>query len=340
MVTSRLFGTAKDGRTVRSYTIENKALSATLLDYGVTVQSLVFGGTDVACGYDAIDGYEQNDGYVGATVGRFANRVADGRFTLDGVTYDIGRNDTAHGCHLHGGTIGFDKQVWDATVVDEYTVRFTHTFADGEEGFPGNLTVAVTVEVTADNALSLCYHAETDKATVLNLTNHCYFNLNGWDDGDILNHELTVCADHITPVSAQLIPMGELLAVAGTPFDFNTAKPIGQDIEDPHPQMKNGGGYDHNFVLRSRNADEAAVILHSPKTNITLTCLTDQPGVQIYTANFLEAQDGKGGINLYKHQGVCVETQHFPDSPNQPSFPSVVLRAGEAFDSTTVYRFS
>ena len=341
-ITRAPFGALPDGRPVERITLEGRnGLSASILTYGATLQSLCFDGRDVVLGYDSLEDYRRCGGYQGATIGRYGNRIAGGRFALGGTTYDVGCNESGRG-HLHGGETGFDKYIWDAEILSddgEPSVRFSLVSADGDMGYPGRLTVSVTFTVRDENALELAYRAVSDKDTVLNLPNHAYFNLNGYDGGDILDNVLTIDADAITPVDGKLIPTGEFLAVEGTPFDFREGKPIGQDIEDPLPQLRLGGGYDHNYVLNG-SGFRRVLSAFAPKTGIRMDCLTDQPGVQFYTANGLKTNVGKGGAGLYRHQGFCLETQHFPDSPNRPQFPSTLLKAGDLFESVTQYVFS
>ena len=337
------FGQTRDGQAVEAITLDNGQLSCTFLTYGATLQAVKFAGKDVILGYDRLEDYINAKGsYQGATVGRYANRIAGGTFALDGRTYDVGCNETGRG-HLHGGVHGFDKKVWEAAVLDEGDeprLRLSAVSEDGEEGYPGRLTVSVTLTVTADNTLRLSYEAASDKDTVLNLTNHAYFNLNGYDGGDVLDTVLTIHADAITPVDDRLIPTGELLPVKGTPFDFRKGQTIGAALAASHPQLKIGGGVDHNFVLGDNRRLRHAVHAVSPRSGLAVDCWTDLPGVQVYTANFLGEDAGKGGINLYRHQGFCMETQFFPDSPNHPEFPSTRLKAREAFHSVTEYRFT
>ncbi len=341
-ITRAPFGAMPDGRPVERFTLEGEnGLSASILTYGATLQSLCFAGKDVVLGYDSLEDYRRCGGYQGATIGRYGNRIAAGRFTLNGLTYDVGCNERGRG-HLHGGTEGFDKRLWNADILSEGgepSVRFSLTSEDGDMGYPGRLEVSVTFTVRADNALELAYRAVSDKDTVLNLTNHAYYNLNGYDGGSILDNVLTIDANAITPVDDKLIPTGELLAVEGTPFDFRGGKPIGQDMDDPLPQLRLGGGFDHNYVLNGTGF-RRVLSAFAPKTGIRMDCLTDQPGVQLYTANGLKQAVGKGGVALYRHQGFCLETQHYPDSPNHANFPSTTLKAGETFESVTRYAFS
>ena len=343
-IEKRAFGILPDGTAVEQYRLTaSGGLKVSVLTYGATLQAVKFAGKDVILGYDRLEDYiNAKDSYQGATVGRYANRIAGGTFALDGRTYDVGCNEAGRG-HLHGGVHGFDKKVWEAAVLDEGDepcLRLSMVSADGEEGYPGRLTVSVTLAVTADNTLRLSYEAASDKDTVLNLTNHAYFNLNGYDGGDVLDTVLTLHADAITPVDDRLIPTGELLPVEGTPFDFRKGQTIGAALAASHPQLKIGGGVDHNFVLDDNRRLRHAVHAVSPRSGLAVDCWTDLPGVQVYTANFLGEDAGKGGINLYRHQGFCMETQFFPDSPNHPEFPSTRLKAGEAFHSVTAYRFT
>ena len=338
-----MFGRTKDGTEIYEYVLQGAGgLRLSVLTYGATIRSLVFDGKDLVLGYDRLEDYVADDtSYLGATVGRYANRIAGGRFTLDGVTYDVGCNERGRG-HLHGGAKGFSKQVWQAAVTSDGgapSVRMTYRSADGEEGYPGALDVAVTFTVTEDDALRIRYEAAADRDTVLNLTDHSYFDLNGWDGGDILDTVLTIYADKITAVDDQLIPTGEMLPVQGTPFDFRTGKPIGRDLDAADEQLRLGGGYDHNFVLGMDRRQRLAATAYAPRSGIWMECRTDMPGMQLYTSNSLHTATGKGGRPLYEHQGLCLETQFFPDSPNQPAFPSAVLRGGERFTSETSYRF-
>lgn len=339
-----VFGVTENGVQVDRYELAgNGGLRLAVLTYGATIQSLIYGKRDLVLGYDRLEDYRTgNTSYQGATVGRYANRIADGRFPLDGVIHDVGRNEGGVG-HLHGGVRGFDKRIWSASILEdggEPAVGLTYRSADGEEGYPGTLEMSVTFTVTADNALHIRYEGISDKDTVLNPTNHAYFNLNGYDGGDVLDTVLTLYADRITPVDGRLIPTGEWMPVEGTPFDFREGKPIGRDISGSDPQLRLGGGYDHNFVLGMDRRQRMAASAYAPRSGIRMDCITDLPGVQLYTANGLMETAGKGGIPLYKHQGFCLETQFFPDSPNHPEFPSTRLKAGEAFHSVTAYRFT
>ena len=338
------FGRLADGHPVEKYVLTGGGgLRVSVLTYGATLQAVEFRGKDLLLGYDSLEDYvEKNSSYQGATVGRYANRIAGGLFTLNGRTYDVGCNEEGRG-HLHGGVRGFDKRIWSAKVLtdgDTPSICLSRISEDGEEGYPGRVEVSVTMTVEPDNVLRLTYDARSDADTVLNLTNHGYFNLNGWDGGDVLDTVLTIGAHAITPVDERLIPTGELLPVEGTPFDFRQGQTIGAALAGSHPQLTLGGGVDHNFVLGMDRRMRQAVHAVSPRSGIAVDCRTDLPGVQIYTANSLEEKAGKGGVNLYPHQGFCMETQFFPDSPNQPGFPTTVLKAGKAFHSVTEYAFT
>lgn len=340
-VTKSVFGCMPSGETVEKITMVGVGgLTLSMITYGAAVQELLFAGQDVALGFDTLEDYLAGSSFQGAMIGRYGNRIAKGKFSLNGVEYDVGCNEGGFG-HLHGG-VGFHARLWEASVLDagdEPTVRFTYTSADGEEGYPGKLEVAVDVTLTADNTLRFRYQAQSDKDTVVNLTNHTYFNLHGWQNGSILDLELQIMADAMTPVNERFIPTGEIRSVEGTPFDFRTAKPIGRDMDLSDEQLAICGGYDHNFVLGQPGVTKTAARVVSRKSGIGLECVTDQPGMQVYVSNSLGETAGKGGVALYKHQGICLETQHYPDSPNQPDFPTTTLKAGESFRSETAYRF-
>ena len=297
---------------------------------------------NVVLGFDRLDGYLAEHPYFGALIGRYGNRIAGGSFTLAGQTYSLPRNDGPHS--LHGGEEGFDDRLWRADTFRQdgaVNVRLTYLSPAGEEGYPGNLDVTVTYALTPANELTIDYRATTDAPTPVNLTNHSYFNLTGRAE-TILGHELRINAGRFTPVDAGLIPTGELRPVAGTPFDFTTAKPIGRDLGAGGDQLDYGCGYDHNFVLDdpARGTLRTAAEVYEPTTGRTLTVLTDQPGLQFYSGNFLDGTNvGRDGRTYHFRYGLCLETQHFPDSPNQPSFPNTVLRPGEEYRTQTVYRF-
>jgi aldose 1-epimerase len=310
------------------------------MTYGATLVSLEVPDRtgrpgDIVLGYDTLDGYIKNNPYFGSTVGRYGNRIAKGRFTLDGATYQLATNNGEN--HLHGGTKGVDKVVWKAESVrgdGEVGVKFSYLSKDGEEGYPGNLNITVVYTLTNDNELKISYEATTDKATPVNLTHHSYFNLAG--EGDVLAHELTINADAYTPVDAGLIPTGEIRPVKDSPFDFTTPHTIGERIAQVE------GGYDHNFVLRSGGGKmDVAVQAVEPKSGRVMEISTTEPGLQFYSGNFLDGTiTAKGGKAYLKHYGFCLETQHFPDSPNKPNFPSTILRPGAVYKSLTIHKFS
>ncbi len=336
------FGALPDGTAVDIYTLTNaNGIKARIMTYGAILVSLDLPDrtgafADCVLGYETLDGYLKTTPYFGSIVGRYGNRIAKGRFTLDGKTYALATNDGAN--HLHGGIKGFDKVVWTAEPFEEagaVGLKMGYLSKDGEEGYPGNLTVTLVYMLTNDDELRLDYEAVTDKATPVNLTHHSYFNFTA-GRRDILGHELALMADRYTPVDAGLIPTGKLEPVAGTPMEFTTLTAIGSRIE----QVK--GGYDHNFVLNAGGGAMApAARAYDPESGRVMEVATDQPGIQFYSGNFLDGTIvGKGGQAYGKHWGFCLETQHYPDSPNQPGFPSTILRPGETSRTRTVYKFS
>jgi len=346
MPASALFGKTADGTEIQLFTLANAhGLKASISTYGGTLTSLLVPDkdgkmSDVVLGFDNGSGYlspafRKANPYFGALIGRYGNRIAKGQFTLDGKTYHVGINN--NGNSLHGGNVGFNQKVWTAkpgTSAEGQTLTLSYLSKDGEEGYPGNLNVTVVYTLTADNALKIDYTATTDKATPVNLTNHAYFNLALGQRQDVLAHVVTIPADRYTVVDANLIPTGELKPVAGTPFDFRTPHAIGARIAQVP------GGYDHNWVLNNPTGQHSAATVYEPTTGRTMEVTTDEPGVQFYTGNFLNGSlTGKGGVVYGKHAGFCLETQHFPDSPNQPKFPSTILKPGETYHTTTSYTF-
>ena len=347
-IKKKSFGVLSSGEEVDLYLLKAGDLSLGVCTYGGTLASLVVPSRsgrrdDVLLGFSTLDGYARKHPFFGATVGRYANRIAEGRFELNERTYALAKNNGPNS--LHGGFRGFDKYVWEAEAFEEkggVYVRLSLESPDGDEGYPGNLSVVVVYSLTDANELRLDYSATTDKDTVVNLTNHTYFNLAGAGEGDILGHELRLYADRFTPADKGLIPTGELRSVEGTAFDFRKSTAIGARIEVQDQQLQVGGGYDHNFVLNSGGGSLAlAARVEEPKSGRVLEVLTTEPGVQFYTGNFLDGKlVGKGGKSYPKRSGFCLETQHFPDSPNHPKFPSTELKAGGKYQTATVYRFS
>jgi aldose 1-epimerase len=347
-VQKQAFGKLQDGRSVDLYILTNRqGAEAAITNYGATLVSLKVPDRhgklgDVVLGYDKIAGYETGKAYFGATVGRYGNRIAHAKFVLDGTTYTLEKNDGEN--HLHGG---FNKQVWTAKDVSSaagQTLELTYLSKDGEEGFPGNLSVKVAYTLlTGQNALKIDYTATTDKDTVLNLTHHSYFNLAGQGNGDVLQHQLTIHASRFTPVDSTLIPTGELREVRNTPFDFLQPTAIGARIDQDDPQLKFGKGYDHNWVLdqKSPGSLSAAAQAYDPESGRAMEVSTTEPGLQFYSGNFLDGSiQGKDGKTYGPRSAFCLETQHFPDSPNHPDFPSTVLKPGQQFRSSTIYKFS
>jgi aldose 1-epimerase len=343
------YGRLADGTQIDIYVLTNaNGVEAAITNYGGIVVSLKVPDRagklgDVVLGRGSLDEYVRSNPFFGCLVGRYGNRIAKGKFTLNGSTYTLAVNDGPN--HLHGGIRGFDKVVWQAKPAGTQAgpaLELRYISKDGEEGYPGTLTVTVTYTLTDANELRIDYAATTDKDTVVNLTNHSYFNLEGEGAVDVLSHELQINASRFTPVDGSLIPLGELRPVAGTPFDFTRPHAIGERINADDEQMRRGKGYDHNFVVDGATGQlRLAVRAFSAKTGRMLEVLTTEPGVQFYTGNFLDGTlHGKTGALYGKRSGFCLETQHFPDSPNQPSFPSTVLKPGDKYQTTTVYRFS
>ena len=340
-MTSKPYGSVA-GKPVTQYTLTNaNGMSVSILNYGGTVTNIVVPDKsgkmgDVVLGFDSLHGYlQKNNPYFGCLVGRYANRIADARFSIDGKMYTLAANN--NGNSLHGGLRGFDKVVWSAAPTgDGCGLKLTYVSKDGEEGYPGTLSVSVEYDLTDDNELRIVYRATTDKPTPVNLTNHCYFNLSAGKDSTILDHVLTIAADRYTEANDKLIPTGRLLDVHGTPMDFNVAKKVGDDIQ------KVPGGYDHNWVVNRKGEGlEQIATLYHPASGRFMEVFTTQPGVQFYTGNCLDGTiKGEKGKVYVKNAGLCLETQHFPDSPNQPTFPNTILRPGETFHEETVYKFS
>ena len=342
------FGKTEDGMAVDLFTLTNaNGMKLKITNYGGIVTSIFVPDKDgnlgdVVLGYDDLQGYLKNNPYFGCIVGRYGNRIARGKFTLNGKTYTLATNNEPN--HLHGGVKGFDKVVWAAKEVkdkDTVGLELTYLSKDGEEGYPGNLSVKVIYTLTNDNALRIDYEATTDQPTVVNLTNHSYFNLKDAGASSILNHELMIDADYITPVDETLIPTGELRSVEGTPFDFRTLTVVGDRIDSDDEQIKFAGGYDHNFVLNGK-AGELRLVgkLFESTSGRVIEVWTTEPGIQFYSGNFLDGTiTGKKGIVYQYRHGLCLETQHYPDSPNQPNFPSTTLNPGEKYQTTTVYTF-
>lgn len=348
-LTQDTFGNAGCGTSADLYTLSNAhGLTARISNYGGIITELHVpdrnGKTaDVVLGYDSIEDYIGGDTYFGALIGRFANRIDRGKFTLDGQDYSLAVNNGKN--HLHGGTKGFDRKVWRAIAfdADDHTgVRMSYGSPDGEEGYPGNLRITVTYTLNNDNELRIDYRAETDKPTVINFTNHSYFNLAGHSSGDIRGHVLSINADEYTVKGDTEVPNGEIAPVAGTPLDFRTAKPIGREMDADFGQMPNDQGYDQNFIINGKNGSlKHAATCTDPASGRVMETHTTEPGVQLYCANFLkEGTRGKSGAHYNPYQGLCLETQHYPDSPNHPNFPTTRLAPGEVYESTTIYRFS
>jgi aldose 1-epimerase len=337
------FGQLPDGQNVDLYVLTNATgLRARVMTYGATLVSLEVPDrdgnfVDITLGCDSLEGYLSASPYFGSTVGRYANRIAKGKFTLDGVEYTLAQNNGEN--HLHGGVQGFDKVIWNAEPVrmeEAVGVKFSFLSKDGEEGYPGNLRCTVTYLLTDRDELRISYETETDKRTPVNLTHHSYFNLAGQGNGDILDHELMLDADKYTPVDEGLIPTGEIRSVENTPMDFTTPHTIGERID----QLE--GGYDHNFVLRGGGGTLIlAVRVYNPESGRVMEIRTTEPGIQFYSGNFLDGSiTGKSGKIYHKHYGFCLEPQHFPDSPNKPNFPSTILNPGDRYMSLTVFKFT
>lgn len=351
-ISSESFGFTKDSTEVKKFTLTNKnGLNMEVITYGAIITSLETPDKegkleDIVLGYNDLQSYVKNNPYFGAVVGRYGNRIADAKFTIDDSVYTLAANNGKN--HLHGGIKGFDKVVWEASEINDENgvgLKLTYTSVDGEEGYPGNLDVSIFYTLNNDDELEVQYHAKTDKKTVVNLTQHTYFNLTGMKE-DILNHEVMINASSITPVDSTLIPTGEFMPVENTPFDFTTAKTVGKDINADHQQIKFGNGYDHNWVINvpdDKPADSTflAAVLSEPKSGRIVEVHTTEPGIQVYTGNFLDGSiKGKEGVVYGYRSGICLETQHYPDSPNQPDFPSTILNPNEEYLTVTKFKFT
>ena len=347
MITNKSFGTMPDGNEVKAFTLTNiNGIEMTVISYGGIITSLKTPDrngnlADIVLGYDDLQSYLDFNPYFGAIVGRYGNRIARGKFTIDDTEYALAVNNI--GNHLHGGIVGFDKVIWEVSPFESdegVGLKLSYLSRDMEEGYPGNLNVSVTYYLSNENSLEFEYVATTDKKTVVNLTQHSYFNLKG--DGDILDHELMLNASKYVPVDSTLIPTGELLPVEDTPFDFTISKKIGQDIDDDHQQIKYGNGFDHCWILNQTEEDiNHGATLYEPTTGRVMEVYTTEPGIQFYSGNFLDGTAvGKGKKAYTRRTGLCLETEHFPDSPNQPLFPSTGLNPGEEYRTKTVLKFS
>jgi aldose 1-epimerase len=350
-ITQHPYGTTQDGQAVEQFVLTNASgMEVKIITFGGIITSLhvpdrngVF--ESVVLGANTLEDYENRTPYFGCITGRYANRIAKGQFKLDGTTYTLATNNGVN--HLHGGDVGFSKRVWQAepsTAADSVALKLTYVSPDGEEGYPGTVTSTVTYTLTNDNALRIDYHATTDKASPVNLTNHTYFNLGGDGSGTVLDHIILLNCDHYIPTDSTLIPTGEIAPVAGTPFDFRKPRAIGSHIRSTHPQVVGGRGYDHCWAINHPNSEYNQLIptasVYDPKTGRRMEVSTTLPGVQFYSGNFLDGTVvGSGGI-YRQGDGFALETQYFPDSPNQPNFPSSILRPGETHQSTTVFQFS
>lgn len=343
--TKQLFGKMPDGQEVYVFTLVNKnGLEVNVINYGGIITSLKApdrNGTseDIVLGYDSLAGYLKETPYFGALVGRYGNRIAQGRFTLDDKEYALAQNN--NGQHLHGGVNGFDKVFWNIEEIGGNKLKLAYLSKDMEEGYPGNLSVEVTYELTDANELKIAYTATTDKKTIVNLTQHSYFNLNGNAKRDILNHELILYADKFVPITKVLIPTGEVSNVDNSPFDFRKSNAIGARVNDEHQQIQFGRGYDHCWVLSSNDSIKYAASVYEPTSGRVMDVYTTEPAVQFYCGNFLDGSiSGKLGVVYKQRYGFCLETEHFPDSPNQKKFPSTELSPGEVYQTRTVYQFS
>lgn len=333
-----------NGKEVLQYTLQNKSgMIVKVINYGCTITDIIVPDKDgnfenVLLGFDSLEGHLQKQNpYMGTIIGRYANRIGKASFKIGAQEYKLSANNDAN--MLHGGAIGFNQKIWDAKIISNNSVLMSYTSPDGEEGFPGNLKVEFTLTLGSDNSIRLDYNATTDKPTPVNLTHHPYFNLSYGKSETILEHELMIASDSITPVDNTLIPTGKLLSVKNTPFDFTAFKRIGLEVN----QVPSGPpiGYDHNYVLKQKKNLALAAVLHDPQSGRKIELTTTEPGVQFYSGNFLDGSlKGKGGVIYSKHAGLCLEPQYFPDSPNQPSFPNTILQPGETYQQTSIFKFS
>ena len=333
----KTFGKLADGREARLYAVENGRLRAQITDYGASLVSLYVDGVDVCLGCDDVSGYECNGSYLGAVVGRNANRIGKGRFVLNGVEYQLDQNNG--GNNLHSGLDFQSFRIWKVKAIEGNAITFSIHSPDGDQGFPGALDLDVTYTLTDDNAVRIDYYGIPQADTIINYTNHSYFNLNGHASGPILKHTVWMDADYYTPTAADSVPTGEIAPVEGTPMDFRTKKEVGRDIGQEFQALIFGNGYDHNWCLNNNGKLAKVAELTADVTGLTLEVYTDLPGVQIYTANFVNNELGKGGVVYNQRHGICFETQYYPDTPNHPNFPSSICRAGEVYRTTTVYKF-
>ena len=340
-ITKTLVGT-RDGADVYLFALENKqkTLKAEILNYGGIIKSLVFDGVDVVLGRDNLEEYFNNEGYFGALIGRNSNRIDNGKFAINGVEYSVAKNDNGV-CNLHGGNVGFDKKVWDYELIDgdQPGLELAITSPDGEEGFPGNVNVKVTYTVTSENSLKIHYEAVTDADTIINMTNHSYFNLNGHKSGTVDGHKIQISASYFTPNTPDCYPDGSIIRSAGTPFDLTQPTLLGERIKSDYEQIKMFGGYDHNFVLDGEGYRKIAAVV-GDKTGICMDCYTDLSAVQLYTGNMIEkGRVCKDGAVYDVHHAFCLETQSFPNAVNYPHFPSPIVKKDEIYDTTTEYKF-
>ena len=348
-LSSYSFGALSDGREVNAFVLKNaRGMSVQILDLGGVIASIKVPDSsgnfsDVTTGFDYPQPYLDGAGYMGAIVGRYANRISGGKFSIDGIDYSLAKNNGDNA--IHGGLVGFDKKIWDVELLvglHDSKLKLSTFSPDGEEGYPGRVEVSVTYTLNDQNQLTIDYSATSDKATIINLTNHAYFNLDGHQAGSILEHEVMLNANHFTPIDESSIPTGVILDVAGTPLDFRQRKAIGLEIESEDRQMTFGSGYDHNFVINHLEPGSVSLAaeVYSPNSGRVMKVYTDQPGVQFYTGNFLNGKlVGKEGAVYGRRSAFCLETQHFPDSPNKPTFPSTILQPGDQFASRTIFEF-